>query len=851
MPITSADIKLLASARMTDTTDGGGAMSGLVLQDGVENNIFPDVSTIDRAAGAMHFRKVYPANLSAGTDPLLGAHAVLDITPTDVAVSCVLAPGASAGQDLTALVVAMNAAGVSFGFRGTAHLTATLLSGATLAAVDSTYAPLIPKTVLAATVSGTAAPASDASSTVVAREDSGQTIALSIVSTGAPNSGQWGLVCGSPVGKARLKAGSVTGSFTTAEGAGSVTSDLDGRVTMTSAPGGFGVRVLHWYPAFNVFGSLDGASSTYPTVTSFAVTAAVMVDVALPKRTLRVPAVSGQTTYSIALPPGTALGSVGFQYLHQFSTPQPQGPNAITVPAADGRETWSPSGFATPNLNFASLVRATGVLTLVFQAGLPASGTLTTGANSSTWVSEIVVTYAAGGQTSPLPASSLVSSGLFTAGQANVTIGSGLVLGGATFNITGGGEVGLGILSGVVSNAGGVVRGAASNAGVLTVPGQDGRSINNWYAVQRNPQVSVSSLDVTIPASITPNTLVLTGTITGGAGFTATASAGGVFSTGGVTGTYLPSTGALQVAFAAPVDLYTIAYSADQALPQASTADLHGLLESSFPADGRVPILRTGQVAVLQHTADTAPATAVNAGTVNCGRTGLASVRVFGNNGAAIATGWTVDLATGIVTWVNVTGFSQPVRVRHAIEHVAVVSSTPSLTSARLNRAPLRDFVAGSTLSSALLMGDLQALAGAAFSQASWTDVWSNTRIGDVILPQYQQVAHPIVVTNPGAVTERWAFIFTSSTAFRFVGETLGLIATGDVNSTFAPINPATSAPYLTVAATGWGAWAAGNVLRVNTQGANAPVWPIRTTLPSVATGLDSITLALRGDINA
>ena len=828
MPVTSADIKLLASARMTDTTDGGGAMSGLVLQDGVENNIFPDVSTIDRAAGAMHFRKVYPANLSAGTDPLLGAHAVLDITPTDVAVSCVLAPGASAGQDLTALVAAMNAAGVGFGFRGTAHLTATLLSGATLAAVDSTYAPLIPKTVLAATVSGAAAPASDASSTVVAREHSGQTVTLNT------NSGSY-LSATTPIGAGRFRAGSFTGSFTTAEGTGSVSSALDGTVTLTSAAGGFGTRVF--VPLQGMRSFFNAASTVLLTS---AITADLMVDVALPKRTLRVPLVAGQTTYTIALPPATAVNSVGFSFPTTLIVAGFASIVATLVPPADGLETWVYSGSGGA-FNFASLNRATGVLTLVFQSALPSSDT----------VNQIVVTYATGGQTSPLPASSLVSSGLFTAGQANVTIGSGLVLGGATFSITGGGEAGLGILAGVISNVGGVVRGVASSAGVMTIPGQDGRSITNWYAVQRNPQVSVSSLDVTIPASITPNTLVLTGTITGGAGFTATASAGGVFSSGGVTGTYLPSTGALRVAFGAPVDLYTITYAADQALPQASTANLHGLLESSFPADGRVPILRTGQVAVLQHTADTAPATAVNAGTVNCGRTGLASVRVFGNNGQAIATGWTVDLTTGIITWTDVSGFSQPVRVRHAIEHVAVVSSAPSLQSVRLNRAPLRDFVAGSTLSSALLMGDLQALAGASFSQANWTDVWSNSRIGDVILPQYQQVAHPIVVTNPGAVTERWAFIFTSSTAFRFVGETLGLIATGDVNSPFAPVNPATSAPYLTVAATGWGTWSAGNVLRVNTQGANAPIWPIRTTLPSVATGLDSITLALRGDINA
>jgi len=72
------------------------------------------------------------------------------------------------------------------------------------------------------------------------------------------------------------------------------------------------------------------------------------------------------------------------------------------------------------------------------------------------------------------------------------------------------------------------------------------------------------------------------------------------------------------------------------------------------------------------------------------------------------------------------------------------------------------------------------------------------------------------------------------------------------VNSVFAPINPATGVPYFTIAAAGWGVWSAGNVLRLNTYGANAPVWAARVTLPSAPSSTpDSLTIAVRGDIDA
>jgi len=250
--------------------------------------------------------------------------------------------------------------------------------------------------------------------------------------------------------------------------------------------------------------------------------------------------------------------------------------------------------------------------------------------------------------------------------------------------------------------------------------------------------------------------------------------------------------------------------------------------------------------------ASTSPATAANGTTVNTGRTSLASMRVIGNNGLPITSGYSVNLLAGTLLWTDVTGYSQPVTVQHTIEHVAVVAGLPTAASVTLNQALTRDFPAGSVLSSALVLGTLQAAVGDDFSQQTWTDVWSDARIGNAIAPQYDQITYPIVVTNKGAVTDRWALVFTTTTAYRVLSEALGQIGTGDINTPLALTNPATGVPYFTLSQYGWGlGWAAGNVLRFNTAGANAPAWAIRTILPSApTTQSDAVTLAVRGDIN-
>lgn len=90
MPIQSDDIKLLKSAVWADVPDGGGAATGEEIIDGETHNVFPPISTDNRAQGAWHARKAFAIAQTDNTDAMLGAgFSVMEI-PEDPLVSVML-----------------------------------------------------------------------------------------------------------------------------------------------------------------------------------------------------------------------------------------------------------------------------------------------------------------------------------------------------------------------------------------------------------------------------------------------------------------------------------------------------------------------------------------------------------------------------------------------------------------------------------------------------------------------------------------------------------------------------------------------------------------------------------------
>ena len=87
MPILQGDIKLLKSERMTDNEDGGGRITGTEIADGLSNEIFNDVSDLDRVYGRTSLRKVFAGVETDDTALYFGSHVIVDQAPDDPNVS--------------------------------------------------------------------------------------------------------------------------------------------------------------------------------------------------------------------------------------------------------------------------------------------------------------------------------------------------------------------------------------------------------------------------------------------------------------------------------------------------------------------------------------------------------------------------------------------------------------------------------------------------------------------------------------------------------------------------------------------------------------------------------------------
>ncbi len=90
MSINDKNIKLLESQRLTGENDGGGRVTGTEVIDGNVNNLFQDISRIDRTIGDVALRKAFIGIDTDNNDVYLGSHVILTDPPNDPNVSVLL-----------------------------------------------------------------------------------------------------------------------------------------------------------------------------------------------------------------------------------------------------------------------------------------------------------------------------------------------------------------------------------------------------------------------------------------------------------------------------------------------------------------------------------------------------------------------------------------------------------------------------------------------------------------------------------------------------------------------------------------------------------------------------------------
>jgi len=354
---------------------------------------------------------------------------------------------------------------------------------------------------------------------------------------------------------------------------------------------------------------------------------------------------------------------------------------------------------------------------------------------------------------------------------------------------------------------------------------------------------------------------------------TATADLNGTITGGIIHGTVDIQTGIVRLRFttdpldvsgaaSVPVIASLITYNAVVQTSLPMSAELLGLDPVRLPADGRVPVYRDGDVLVIQHTAET-EATPVAGQTVQLPRIYQAAIEMVDANGVALRPDqYTTDRELGTLTWadpftaVDAEGnpLTSPLVIRDRVEHMTVCTEVQITGALGIGSPVPWDLPAAETVvSSAVTWGDLQARVFNWFTQQTWNTGapnWTDTQQGNSTTAQFNLLNYPVEITNIGAITGKWALIFTSSTAFNVVEAQLGVIAAGTTGNDCAPINPATGMPYFIIRAAGWGSgWAASNAVRFNTEACLGPMWIVRTVVSGQGTVEDDqFKIQIRGD---
>ncbi len=278
-----------------------------------------------------------------------------------------------------------------------------------------------------------------------------------------------------------------------------------------------------------------------------------------------------------------------------------------------------------------------------------------------------------------------------------------------------------------------------------------------------------------------------------------------------------------------------------------------------LPQDGRIPIFRRGDTIIIGNRQTTDIGSAHTGGqTVTLPRTDVTRIAVMDADDKQVnAELWDYDLAAGTITWrtpLDLSSYKMPLKVMHAQEErnrirEADIDGTLSLIFANRRSYPIAD----TYVSSVLIGGDLQVRVSVPFTQKSWNNVWLDTPVGEQLLNKLNLKDFPMILTDDGAIKERWMIKMTGTNQFELYGETLGFVKRGDTLTDLAPINPAKGKPYFTLPKQAFGAdapWANQDIIRFNTWGTLLPILVLCAVQPNPnpPTGTDGYTMCLYGD---
>lgn len=351
-------------------------------------------------------------------------------------------------------------------------------------------------------------------------------------------------------------------------------------------------------------------------------------------------------------------------------------------------------------------------------------------------------------------------------------------------------------------------------------------------------------------SSFARDSLYITYTTTDGTTFSASSDLSGAISGTNATGE-VSTTGYVDITFTVDVRPDSIRYDYNEVSQVTVPAPEGGFDTSKLPGGGTVAIFHTFNPVSVQNRERTAAATLSSGQTINV----LADADFIDIVDSLGASCWSVtndnysyDAATGDITInAGISTFSPPFIITAIQSELALIDAIDSNTLSLLT--PLsRAYPAGATVSSVQVLGDFQAQTKDERTLAAWQNNFGDT--GAAASSAINTTQYPIELTNIGAIAQRWAIVFTSTTAYNVIGESVGNIYSGDTLNDCAPINSFAGAPYFILRKEAFGTGLnPGEAFLFETLAASKPIMVTRSVSPGHSEIVrDNSTLSFRGN---
>ncbi|WP_350654852.1 hypothetical protein [Pseudoalteromonas sp. D48-MNA-CIBAN-0056] len=378
-----------------------------------------------------------------------------------------------------------------------------------------------------------------------------------------------------------------------------------------------------------------------------------------------------------------------------------------------------------------------------------------------------------------------------------------------------------------------------------------GTITENLGAIIEKGDRTISAKQWQLPdSSFARDSLYITYESATGTTFSASSDLSGNITGTNCTGT-VSETGYVDIEFSQGVKPASITYDYNQVEVTTVPSPPGGFDTSTLPNNGNVRIFHEFTPVSVQNRSRTSAATLTSDQVLNV----LADadfIDIVDSTGASL---WSVtddnynyDSATGELTInAGISAFTAPYIVTAIQSELALIDAIQGNQISLLT--PLsRAYPAGATLSSVQVLGDFQAQTKDERTLAAWQNNFAD--FGASASSAINTTQYPIEVTNIGVIAQRWAIVFTSTTAYNVIGEFVGNIYSGDILNDCTPINSFAGAPYFILRKAAFGAGLnPGEAFLFETIAASKPTMVTRSVSPGHSEIVrDNSTLSFRGN---